>query len=135
MQKFARHSISQNVPHVVFFWEVIPNLKTSVLVLPFWQYTSLVIILDFSFLFHTGLVLVLGIFCEKQIQTSLVKIFLGLWNRSAMVSIYPSVVQYQLKFLLDLGINIRLIISSIYARMLVWVQGLSYYIMVFELVA
>jgi len=52
-----------------------------------------------------------------------------------MVSIYPSVVQYQLKFLLDLGINIRLIISSIYARMLVWVQGLSYYIMVFELVA
>jgi hypothetical protein len=68
-----------------------------------------------------------------------------------MVSIYPSVVQYQLIFILDLGINMRLInltlnpslnlepytlyliaytISSIYATMLVWVQGLSYYIMV-----
>jgi hypothetical protein len=66
-----------------------------------------------------------------------------------MVSIYTSVVQYQLIFILDLGINMRLInltlnpslnleplyliaytISSIYAKMLVWVQGLSYYIMV-----
>ncbi len=40
------------------------------------------------------------------------------------------VVQYQLLFILDLGSNMRLIISSIYARMLVWVRGLSYYIMV-----
>jgi hypothetical protein len=55
---------------------------------------------------------------------------LGLWNRSPMVSIYTSVVQYQLVFILDLGINMKLIISSIYARMLVWVHGPSYYIMV-----